>query len=512
MNGTADGTGTLATFLSPSSLAWDGARTLFVADEAACNIRKIDLQSAQVTTIAGTPPNMGAICAHADGTGTAAHFASVQLFTYDGQGTIYVAEQQSLRKLVVATGVVSSGPLATGPVQQIASDGNGALWTLAGGEPAHIAVSTGQPAYYMTPQGNNVPIANAQTVTFAPDGTMFLGTFDAIYSLDLASGALTLVGGVMGYGDAVPYRPSIVGALASTRLNYVNGLDIGPDGILYTRANDTWISVDTMSGTSAKVMGSLSFPCCMDLRSDGKGTIYAIGYDSTFRSISIGSASGEALIAGTPNVGGFADGAGSAAKFAGPFGLAMDFAHGAAYIADTFNAVIRKVDIGSGQVSTFVGTANMVGYVDDVGAAARLAHPRALVYDGAGTLYFGDDDHVRKATVPGGLVSTVAGSHGQGSADGPPGTGQFYSPNGLVLDAARQNLYVTDQLSNTVRKVALATGVVTTVAGIVGQSADAPGPLATATLNQPLQIVLGPKGDLLVATPREQSILRIRLP
>lgn len=46
----------------------------------------------------------------------------------------------------------------------------------------------------------------------------------------------------------------------------------------------------------------------------------------------------------------------------------------------------------------------------------------------------------------------------------------------------------------------------------VGHAADVPGPLSSATLNQPQQIVLSPTADLLVATPREQSILRIRLP
>ena len=55
MGGTLDGVGTAAMFFNPVGLAWDGARTLFVGDPTACNIRKIDLQTAQVTTLAGTP-------------------------------------------------------------------------------------------------------------------------------------------------------------------------------------------------------------------------------------------------------------------------------------------------------------------------------------------------------------------------------------------------------------------------------------------------------------------------
>ena len=504
-----DGVGTAAVFGNPTGIAWDGARTLFVSDDNACNIRKIDLQTAAVTTLAGTASGMNAACGHADGTGTAAQFANIESIAYDGQGTLYVAELQYLRKVDVTTGKVTSVPSGSG--EEIASDGNGGLWVVAV-QLGQVDVNTGKVTVIQAPPpgvGNwNI---GANTITFAPDGTAYVGTEDAIYALDIANRKLTLVGGVPAYSDVLTDNPTTDGPLSTTRLNYLNGLDLGPDGILYTHPNDGWLAIDPMARTSKKVAAPFDFGCCVDLRSDGKGTIYGVGYDFTFRSISIGATS-STIIAGSAGTPGFADGTGSAAKFNYPYGLALDLPHGVAYIADTNNAIIRKVVLASGQVTTFVGAANMIGYVDDVGSAARLAHPRALVYDGAGTLYFGDDARIRKATVPGGLVSTVAGSATIGSADGPPGTGQVYSPNGLVLDAAKQNLYVTDQLNNTVRKVSLADGTITTVAGQVGHAADVPGPLTTATLNQPQQIVLAPNGDLLVATPREESILRIRLP
>ncbi|HEX6839510.1 MAG TPA: hypothetical protein VF334_23195, partial [Polyangia bacterium] len=126
--------------------------------------------------------------------------------------------------------------------------------------------------------------------------------------------------------------------------------------------------------------------------------------------------------------------------------------------------------------------------------------------------YFGDDFRVRKVTVPGGVVSFVTGSNSYGSADGAPGTAQFSVITDVALDAGKQNLYVSDQLNNTIRKVVLATGVVSTVAGHVGHAVDAPGPLSSAMLNHPQKLVVSPTGDLLVTTPREESILQIRLP
>ena len=514
MGATLDGVGTAAAFFNPIGLAWDGARTLFVGDPTACNIRKVDLQTAQVTTLAGTPSGMPPNCGHADGTGAAAQFGFIHSIAFDGQGTLYVSEDQYLRKVVVTSGVVTSVPFSSPDsyTNQLASDGNGGLW-VAANTVGQVNVATGAVTTVTSPSFPGVRwYISAYAMTIAPDGTPYVGMPDAIYSVDAANHLATLIGGVHGYAsDPNKYNATVDGPLSTTKFNYVNGIDVGSDGILYTRANDTWVALDLMAHTSMKVTGPMDFPCCMDFRSDGKGTIYAVGYDQTFRSVSIGSTS-STIIAGTINETGFADGTGQQVKFNQPAGVAVDWARGTAYIADTFNAVIRRVVLATGQTTTFLGTANMVGYVDDIGSAARLAHPRALVYDGAGTLYFGDDSRIRKATVPGGLVSTVAGSIDQGSADGPPGTGQVYSPNGMILDAAKQNLYVTDQLNNTVRKVSLATGDITTVAGQVGHAVDAPGPFETATLNQPQQIVFSPTGDLLVATPREQSILRIRLP
>lgn len=511
--GDADGTGSAASFMRPTGIAWDGARTLYVADFEACNIRKIDLQTAAVTTLAGTQPGMVSNCGHADGTGAAAVLRQPLALAYDGQGNLWVAEaQQYLRKVVVGTGAVTSLSAPPTGVNDIAWDGSGGLWVSAFGTVGRVDLGSGQVTAVMGPMGG-IWNMSAFGITFAPDGTLYVGIDHGIYALDAANKKATLIGGTPEYSNPINYQPTVVGSPAVARFNFVNGIDVGPDGILYTRSNDTWVSVDTATGVSKKEGLTTGFNCCTSVISDGKGSLYVLGYDSTFRVLTVGDGATPFPTAGDPmSVPGFADGTGTAAKFNQPQGIAVDLAHGVAYIADTNNAVIRKVVVATGQTTTFLGTANMVGYVDDVGTAARLAHPRALVYDGAGTLYFGDDGHIRKATVPGGLVSTVAGNGMPGSVDGPAASAEFYAPNGMVLDAAKQNLYITDQLNNNLRKVALATGMVSTVTGQVGHAIDVPGPLSSAMLNQPQQIAVTPKGDLVVATPREQILLQIRLP
>src|ERR1017187_7107187 len=67
---------------------------------------------------------------------------------------------------------------------------------------------------------------------------------------------------------------------------------------------------------------------------------------------------------------GSADGAGTAARFANPWGVAADSA-GNLYVADTDNHTIRKVTAG-GTVSTFAGLAGISGSADGTGSGARF--------------------------------------------------------------------------------------------------------------------------------------------
>lgn len=86
--GTADGIGNEAQFTSPMAIATDGAY-LFVAE--VLNIRKIDLLTRSVTTIAGTPSGAHNINSQIDGMGLTATFGIPCGITTDGAG-VYVAD------------------------------------------------------------------------------------------------------------------------------------------------------------------------------------------------------------------------------------------------------------------------------------------------------------------------------------------------------------------------------------------------------------------------------------
>ena len=105
--------------------------------------------------------------------------------------------------------------------------------------------------------------------------------------------------------------------------------------------------------------------------------------------------------------------------------------------------------------------------------------------------------------------STIANPGGlRGSADGDRSTAQFNAPRGVSVDT-KGNLYVADTGNSTIRKIALATGRVTTVVGVAGQGGVKLGP-APARLNQPTAVAVASTGELIVVDGNENVVLSIR--
>jgi len=92
-----------------------------------------------------------------------------------------------------------------------------------------------------------------------------------------------------------------------------------------------------------------------------------------------------------------------------PEQIAVD-ANGNLYIADSYNALIRKVDAATGIISTVAGSAS--GFAGDGGPAtsAKLNDPRGIAIDPSGILYISDTNNrrIRKVDATG-VISTYAG-------------------------------------------------------------------------------------------------------
>lgn len=207
----------------------------------------------------------------------------------------------------------------------------------------------------------------------------------------------------------------------------------------------------------------------------------------------------------TGGVGGFGyfDGVGSAAKFRSPLGLAVDSAENV-YVADSGNGVVRKI-APSGATTTLAGLAGQSGFADGAGSQARFGRsggnsgPVDVAVDAAGNVYVADTlNHSIRKISPAGIVTTLAGDGTPGSADGRGNAARFKEPGGLAVDGA-MNVYVVDTGNHTLRKIA-SDGTVTTIAGSPGVRGDVDGPSTEARFNAPSSVAVDAAGTVYIAS------------
>jgi sugar lactone lactonase YvrE len=169
------------------------------------------------------------------------------------------------------------------------------------------------------------------------------------------------------------------------------------------------------------------------------------GGNSTIRKIT--PAGTVSTLAGAAGSRGSEDGTVSAARFAVPQGVAVDTA-GNVYVGDRGNNTIRKIT-PLGIVSTLAGVAGSAGSTDGAGNAARFFVPRGVAVDTAGNVYVADSgNHTIRKISPAGNVSTLAGLAGSpGFTDGTGSAARFSAPAGVAVDTVG-NVYVGTRTTN----------------------------------------------------------------
>jgi serine/threonine-protein kinase len=170
------------------------------------------------------------------------------------------------------------------------------------------------------------------------------------------------------------------------------------------------------------------------------------------------------------------------------------------------NHKLRRIDPDTGYVRIECGAG--AGYAGDGGPAelAVFKQPNKLARGTDGTLYITDQQNQRVRRIdPAGIITTVAGSGTAGfSGDGGQAieaqiaceVGSNPEPTcGVAVDGDR--LYISDTLNHRIRVVDLETGIIDTLAGTgePGFAGDG-GPATAALLDAPMDLEIGPDGDL----------------
>jgi hypothetical protein len=216
-------------------------------------------------------------------------------------------------------------------------------------------------------------------------------------------------------------------------------------------------------------------------------------------------------VAGTGAAGNTGDGAAAAAAtLNAPEAVAVD-TNGDIYIGDTGNHRVRKVTKATGEISPFAGTGAYGSSGDGAAAtAATLSTPTGLVTVGTDVVIADRYAH-RVRIVSGGMISPFAGTGTATSTgdNGPATTATTAQPISVAVGPTG-DVYVGENTGRRVRKVADATGVITTVAGdgTAGYSGD--GAAATnALLGKISDVAVLSNGDMIVADPDNDVLRRI---
>jgi sugar lactone lactonase YvrE len=239
---------------------------------------------------------------------------------------------------------------------------------------------------------------------------------------------------------------------------------------------------------------------------------FAIGILLSALSAAKGAPARIMTFAGT-GVKGFSGDGGPAikAQLNGPTGIAVS-PDGALYICDTENHRIRKVT-PDGKITTFAGIGE-AGWSGDGGPAnqAKLHEPYEVRFDARGDVFWVErlSHTVRKCDLRSGRISTIAGNGRPGfSGDGGPAKdAQLNEPHSIGFDP-HGDLYICDIRNHRIRKVVLATGIISTFSGTGERKPTPEGSLPTgAPLNGPRALDFDEAGDLWLALREGNSVLR----
>lgn len=317
--------------IAANQISIDGFGNMYIAEAGVGYVRKINMASGVITTIAGNGTNG---FSGDGGAATAASLFSPRDAKADANGNVYIVDQANnrLRKVSASTGIIS---------------------TVAGGGVTTGGIGDDGPA-------TGAILDNPCSIAIDANGNIYLGDFgtSTVRRIDAQTGIITRFAGVTynsgKSGDGGPARNALLGQVHSLNVDKDGNLYIG-DGGNHTirKVNVSTGIISTIAGNGADgysgdgglaVNASLRTPMGIEL--DEFGNLYFGDYGTRVVR-KINAADGKiSTVAGTGLQGYSGDGGSPKdAQMSAIVGLEMDAANNL-YISDGFNGRIRKVSFG----------------------------------------------------------------------------------------------------------------------------------------------------------------------
>jgi sugar lactone lactonase YvrE len=300
---------------------------LYWCDLGSSRILRLDESTGLISVVAGNGTNG---YSGDGGPATAAGLSTPHEVRFDRAGDLYFVERDNhtVRKVDMTSGVITT--LAGTGIRGYSGDGG----------PAREAL-----------------LAQPHSIAFDREDNLYICDIvnNRVRRIDPATGIITTFAGT---GEAGP--PPDAGSIRTTALRGPRSIDIAPDGrmFLILREGNTVLEIDTGTGQLRRLAGTGA----LAYAGDGGPAI-----DATF---------------GRPGN-----------PLNGPKGIGWA-ADDSLYVVDTENHVIRRIDLGSGIITTVVGTGEREDGPDGDPLACRLNRPHG-VYVTGGRIYIGDSENHR---------------------------------------------------------------------------------------------------------------------
>lgn len=275
---------------------------------------------------------------------------------------------------------------------------------------------------------------NPVNVKVGPDGNIYVADFDngKLRIVDTEGNTKTLV---IQAGFTTPFGLAFIGSKL-----YVQ-TDGNPTGqhSMGSMTGTIW-EVNPQTMTARPIIVNMGRPRGLIALKDGR--LAASDYEHhVIQTIDPGNAEVETL-AGTWNMAGYADGTGAAARFNIPYGM-VQREDGSLIVCDSGNNRLRVVTL-QGQVTTLAGSGES-GFADGAMLDAMMQKPEGITMASNGDIYVADTYNARIRKITGSSITTIAGDGKAGWMDNDdPMQSELYGLEGLSISADGKMLYVAD--------------------------------------------------------------------